>query len=173
MRLHTGLAIFAVVSLSACKTMNLPAAAAVATLEPRSGSSVKGTVEFQQFPTAVRGHVELSGLVPGSEHGFHVHEKGDCAAGDAMSAGGHFNPTAQAHGKLSEKIHHAGDLPSVVADAAGKVSMDFKLSGVTLSPGPTSFVGRSVIVHANADDFTTQPSGNSGARVACGVITAK
>ena len=173
MRLQTGLALFATLSLAACKTMNLPAAAAVATLEPRSGSSVKGTVEFQQFPAGVRAHIELSGFVPGSEHGFHVHEKGDCAAGDALSAGGHFNPTAQAHGRLTEKIHHAGDLPSIVADAAGKVSVDIKLSGVTLSPGPTSFVGRSLIVHANADDFTTQPSGNSGARIACGVINAK
>ena len=173
MRLHTGLALLAVISLSACKTMNLPAAAAVANLEPRSGSNVRGTVEFQQLPTGVRAHVELTGLVPGSEHGFHVHEKGDCAAGDAMSAGGHFNPTTLAHGRTSERIHHAGDLPSLVADAAGKVSTDVKLSGVTLDAGPASFIGRAVIVHANADDFTTQPSGNSGARVACGVINAK
>src|SRR5260221_11881012 len=150
MRVHTSLALIAVVTLTACKTMNLPAAAAVATLEPRSGSSVRGTVEFQQYPAGVRAHVELTGLIPGSEHGFHVHEKGDCAAGDAMSAGGHFNPTALAHGRVTEKIHHAGDLPSLVADAAGKVSTDIKLTGVTLDAGPTSFVGRAVIVHANA-----------------------
>jgi len=109
MRLNTVLAIFAVALFAACKTLNLPAASAVATLESRSGSSVKGTVEFTQFPTGVTAHVELTGLVPGSEHGFHVHEKGDCAAGDAMSAGGHFNPTALAHGRVTEKIHHAGD----------------------------------------------------------------
>lgn len=173
MRLQLSLALISILSLAACKTLNLPAAAASATLEPRSGSNVKGTITFDQSPTEVRAHVELTGLVPGSEHGFHVHEKGDCSSGDASSAGGHFNPTNLAHGKVTEKIHHSGDLPSLTADANGKVSTDIKLSGVTLGTGPTSFVGRSVVVHANADDFTTQPSGNSGARIACGVIVAK
>jgi superoxide dismutase, Cu-Zn family len=150
-----------------------PGPAAYATLESRSGSSVAGTVAFRQAQDHVRAHVEISGLAPNSQHGFHVHEKGDCSAPDAASAGGHFNPAGVAHGRADSAVHHAGDLPSLMADASGKVRADLDLTGVTLDAGPNSIVGRSVVVHRDADDFTSQPAGNSGPRVACGAITAK
>jgi len=157
--------------VAGCTGMGSSALRAHATVEPRSGSAVAGTVRFSEGHGQVRAHVELAGLVPNSEHGFHVHEKGDCTAPDAASAGGHFNPGGSAHGRAGAMPHHAGDLPSLHADAAGKVRADLELTGVTLAPGPTSIVGRSVVVHRDADDYTTQPSGNSGPRIACGVVT--
>lgn len=146
---------------------------AIATLEPRSGSTVAGVVKLHERDGRVHARVELSGLAANSVHGFHVHDKGDCSAPDATSAGGHFNPGGVAHGEAGAAVHHAGDMPSVRADAKGVVKADFDLGGVTLSAGPTSIVGRSFIVHRDPDDYTTQPAGNSGPRVACGVIGAK
>jgi superoxide dismutase, Cu-Zn family len=160
--------------LSACASMRSAALAASATVEPRSGSAVAGTVRLTEAGGRVRAHVEFAGLVPNSEHGFHVHDKGDCSAPDAASAGGHFNPGGSPHGRAGgagSPPHHAGDLPNLHADASGKVRADLELAGVTLAAGPTSIVGRSLIVHRDADDYTTQPSGNSGPRIACGVIT--
>ena len=156
--------------LGACAGMRSAQLTAAATVEPRSGSTVAGTVRFTEAAGRVRAHVELTGLAPNSEHGFHVHDKGDCSAPDAASAGGHFNPGGTAHGRAGVAPHHAGDLPGLRADAAGKVRTDLELTGVTLAPGPTSIVGRSVLVHRDADDYTTQPSGNAGPRIACGVI---
>jgi Cu-Zn family superoxide dismutase len=113
----------------------------------------------------------VRGLAPGSEHGFHIHDKGDCSAADASSAGGHFNPGAAQHGAGSG-VHHAGDIPNIKADARGVAHVDAKVAGVTLAAGATSVAGRSLVVHRDADDYTTQPAGNSGPRVACGVIAA-
>ena len=118
--------------------------------------------------TQVRG--EVRGLAPNSEHGFHVHEKGDCSSGDGMSAGGHFNPTAMPHGPQAAP-HHAGDLPSIVADASGVARFSVRTSGVVLGGGADDLAGKGLIVHANPDDYTTQPTGNSGGRIACGVIS--
>ncbi|HXQ32066.1 MAG TPA: superoxide dismutase family protein [Steroidobacteraceae bacterium] len=173
MRILTGLLVTAAVCAGGCAGTQPAGLKAVATLEPRSGSTVSGRVEFRQTSTGVHLHVELAGLVPGSEHGFHVHEKGDCSAPDAMSAGGHFNPTGAPHGPASGPAHHAGDLPSLNANAAGKVKLDLDVAGLTLDPGSTSIVGRSIVVHRDRDDLTSQPAGNSGPRVACGVISAK
>jgi len=162
------------VLLGGCAGMRSAALAASAAVEPRSGSAVAGTVRLTQTAGHVRAHVELAGFVPNSEHGFHVHDKGDCSAPDAASAGGHFNPGGSPHGRAGgagSPPHHAGDLPNLRADASGKVRVDLELAGVTLAAGPTSIVGRSVVVHRDADDYTTQPSGNSGPRIACGVIT--
>jgi Cu-Zn family superoxide dismutase len=156
-----------------CVTEPPPPRTAVAVLEARSGSSVSGRVELVEGSRGVGAHVELQGLPPNSEHGFHVHEQGDCSAPDAASAGGHFNPGKAPHGRPESLVHHAGDLPSVHADSAGKVKVDVPIEGVTLAEGPTSIVGRSLVVHRDPDDYTTQPSGNSGPRLACGVITAK
>jgi Cu-Zn family superoxide dismutase len=114
-------------------------------------------------------HVKISGLQPSSEHGFHVHEVGNCASADGTSAGGHFNPDGKPHGPQSA-AHHAGDLPALRADASGMVDQKIVLTGLTVVDGPTSVVGRAVIVHAQADDYATQPTGNSGARIACGVV---
>jgi superoxide dismutase, Cu-Zn family len=160
------------VAVTGCAVFQAQKAAATATVVARSGSAVSGTVSLQQVEGGVRMHVELVGLAPNSEHGFHVHEKGDCSAADATSAGGHFNPDQSPHGSAGSAAHHAGDLPSLTADATGKIRGDLLVQGVTLDSGPRSIVGRSVIVHRDRDDFVTQPSGNAGARVGCGVIVA-
>jgi len=157
--------------LAGCASLP-PAPTASATLEPRSGSSVAGHLALTERRGVVHAHLELHGLVPGSEHGFHVHDKGDCSAPDATSAGGHFNPASVAHGRAGGAPHHAGDLPSVIADARGNVHADLVLDGVTLTAGPLSIVGRSVVVHRDRDDYVTQPAGNAGPRIACGVIAA-
>ena len=119
----------------------------------------------------VRVVANVTGLAPG-EHGFHIHEKGDCSAADATSAGGHFNPANKAHGNPSAGEHHGGDMPMLIADAAGNATLDATLDTVTLGSGANGIVGRAVIVHQDPDDYKTQPTGNSGARVACGVIVA-
>ena len=144
---------------------------AVATLSPTATSGVSGIVVFSGGGNSVDVHVTASGLQPGSIHGFHVHENGNCASADFMSAGNHFNPTHKPHGP-QDKPHHAGDMPSLIADPSGKIDARFTLEGVTLG-GVDGFVGHSVILHATADNFEAQPSGNSGARIACGVIAAQ
>ena len=134
-------------------------------------AGVTGIVVFAGGGNSVDVHVIASGLQPGSIHAFHVHENGTCASADFMTAGGHFNPTHKPHGP-QDKPHHAGDMPSLLADPAGKIDARFTLEGVTLG-GAEGFVGHAVILHATADDFDAQPSGNSGARIACGVIAAE
>jgi len=141
---------------------------AVAKLEPTAGNNVKGTVTFTADAGGVRVVADLSGLTPG-EHGFHIHEKGDCSAPDGSSAGGHFNPTGAPHGGPDAAQHHVGDLGNITADQAGKARMDKVFSYLTME-GTNSFVGRSVVVHSGKDDFTSQPAGNAGARLTCGVI---
>ncbi len=143
---------------------------AVATLTPTQGNNVRGLIVFHQMgDNSLMVRAQITGLKPGAEHGFHVHEKGDCASTDGTSAGGHFNPDGKPHGPPGA-AHHAGDLPALKADANGAVDVKFRLDGPTVTAGPASVVGRAVIVHANPDDYTTQPTGNSGARLACGVI---
>jgi Cu-Zn family superoxide dismutase len=139
-------------------------------LVSKSGSQVSGSIHLSEHHGVVRLRGTVRGLEAYSEHGFHIHEKGDCSAADAASAGGHFNPGGTAHGAASAAVHHAGDLPSLRADYRGVAGIDTTVSGVTLGDGPTGIKGRSLVVHGKADDFTTQPSGNSGPRVACGVI---
>jgi Cu-Zn family superoxide dismutase len=143
---------------------------AMAKLEPTRGNATAGTVMFQQMGEATMMHVRVDGLKPGGEHGFHIHDKGDCSSGDGMSTGGHFNPKGKPHGKHEDAERHVGDLPSLKADANGRVDQRFTLSGLTIGSGETDIVGRGLIVHAMPDDFKTQPTGNSGARVACAVI---
>jgi Cu-Zn family superoxide dismutase len=145
---------------------------AVAKLAPKSGTAAQGTVTFTQHGDHVMVKADVTGLAPNSEHGFHVHEKGDCSAPDAMSAGGHFNPGGKPHGSSSAPEHHAGDMPNLKADANGRAQATFHLTGVTVAPGPTSVVGRAAVVHKDPDDYKTQPTGNSGGRIACGVIAA-
>jgi len=153
--------------LGACATAPGPSATAI--LLPTRDNAAAGVVTFQQVDNRVLVKGKVRGLKPNQEHGFHAHEKGDCSSGDGMSAGGHFNPTGKAHGTpLGD--HHAGDIPAITADASGVAEFEFFLSGVTIGSGTTDLVGRGLIVHANPDDYTTQPTGNSGARIACGVI---
>lgn len=132
--------------------------------------NVKGTVEFKQVEDGVEVTANIEGLKKG-DHGFHIHEKGDCSAPDAASAGGHFNPNDHKHGGPESPEHHAGDLGNLTADAAGKATKTFTMHGITLDEGPTSIVGKGFIIHEKADDLKTQPTGNAGGRVACGVIT--
>jgi Cu-Zn family superoxide dismutase len=142
----------------------------VATLRPTEGNHAAGTVRFRPEGDTVRVIAEVTGLTPG-EHGFHIHETGDCSAPDGSSAGGHFNPTDMPHGAPDAPAHHVGDLGNLTADASGKATLDRVFDFLTLE-GENSIVGRGVIIHAGPDDFTTQPTGNAGARVACGVISS-
>jgi superoxide dismutase, Cu-Zn family len=158
-------------ALGACTNMGARGPSAVATLAPTAGNTAKGTVTFTQQGDKVLVVADVSGLTPGL-HGFHVHEKGDCSSADGMSAGGHFNPTAKPHGNPSAPDHHAGDMPMLVADASGAAKVNVELDPMRVGGGATDIVGKAVIVHRDADDYTTQPTGNSGARVACGVIRA-
>ena len=142
---------------------------AVADLAPTAGNAAKGSVTFAARGDKVVVTARVSGLAPGP-HGFHIHEKGDCSAADGTSAGGHFNPHAKGHGSHSAAEHHAGDMPLLDADAAGNATLTVELAGLSIGSGAGDIVGRSVVVHKDPDDFATQPTGNSGARVACGVI---
>lgn len=155
---------------AACATMNQPAASA--TLSPTSGSNAQGTVGFVQLADGtVRVKVNLTGVPPGI-HGFHVHDKGDCGD-NGNAAGGHFNPAGTAHGAPQGDPHHAGDFGNVTADDAGRVQAEFVTSSITVEAGANSVVGHAVILHANPDDLTTQPTGNAGGRIACGVVSLR
>ena len=141
---------------------------AVAVLQPASSSMVHGVVTFTKVEGGVRVVADIEGLTPG-EHGFHVHEFGDCSAASAASAGGHFNPHNAPHGGPESEHHHEGDLGNITADDSGKAHYDRVNKMIELG-GPESILGRSVIVHEKADDLQSQPTGNAGARVACGLI---
>lgn len=156
--------------LAGCATPSGPAAQA--TLQPTRGNAVSGTVHFRQTASGLRVTGEVRGLTPGREVGFHVHEKGDCSSGDGMSAGGHFNPAGSAHGRHGAGVHHAGDLPSLKANASGVARIDFETRSIALG-GATDIVGKGLIVHRDPDDYTTQPTGNAGPRLACAVIAKK
>jgi len=169
-------------ALAGCETTSTPSASApaesraapvtaMAQLKPTQGSTAAGTVWFTQQGLRVNVRVQVSGLAPNQEHGFHVHEKGDCSSPDGMSTGGHFNPGGQPHGPQSAP-HHGGDMPSLKADAAGNAQASFQIEGVSVATGIDGLLGRGVIVHAKPDDYATQPTGNSGARIACGVIAS-
>ena len=147
-----------------------PDAAATANLQPTRGNTASGTVRFVQNGDQMRVTGEVTGLKPGAEHGFHIHEKGDCSSGDGMSTGGHFNPLGAPHGNHDKGAHHVGDLPSLQADASGVARFSFESDSITLG-GATGIVDRGMIVHRDPDDYSTQPTGNSGPRIACAVIT--
>jgi len=142
---------------------------AVAVLHPTGGNKVSGTVTFTEVADGVQVQAEITGLSPGN-HGFHVHEFGDCSAGDASSAGAHFNPTDKPHAGPDATERHVGDMGNVEADASGKAKLEYVDHQISLTNDQQSVIGRSVVVHAKADDLKSQPAGDSGARVACGVI---
>ena len=156
---------------AACTTLPESGPRAEARLEPRSGSNVSGMVRFHAAGQKVRVEASVVGLTPG-EHGFHVHEAGDCGAPDATSAKGHFNPAAKPHGHHASAERHAGDMPNLMADANGRATLIAELDMLQLSDGPNGIIQRSVVIHAERDDYASQPAGNSGKRVACGVISA-
>ena len=139
-------------------------------LSSTQSSPVHGVVTFLRTGGATRISANMSGFKPNTSHGMHIHEKGDCSSSDGMSAGGHFNPTSKPHGNPASAEHHVGDMPALVADASGNASFQGELAPMSVGAGVTDIVGKAVIVHKDADDYATQPTGNSGARVACGVI---
>jgi Cu-Zn family superoxide dismutase len=167
-RLPVALAVAAF--LAGCQLFRAEGPRARAELQPTRGNTASGTAYFKQFGERVRVHAAVTGLRPGREHGFHIHEVGDCSSGDGMSAKGHFNPFGKPHAHHSTAERHAGDLPALVADAAGRAELTIELDVLTVASGPASVVGRGLIVHADPDDYRTQPTGNSGARIACAVI---
>src|SRR5207247_7982782 len=143
---------------------------AIAVLHPiGGGSKVSGTVTFTEAADGVQIHAEITGLTPGN-HGFHVHEFGDCSAPDASSAGAHFNPTNTPHAGPDAAARHEGDMGNVEADASGNAKLDYVDHQISLANDAKSAIGRSVVVHAKPDDLKTQPSGDAGGRIACGVI---
>jgi Cu-Zn family superoxide dismutase len=141
---------------------------AIAVLHPASGSQVMGTVTFTKTDAGVQVVADITGLTPG-QHGFHIHEFGDCSAPDATSAGGHFNPSKNPHAGHDDAKRHEGDLGNIEADSSGKAHLELTDKMMTMS-GEMSIIGRGVIVHEKVDDLKTQPTGNAGGRVACGVI---
>lgn len=144
---------------------------ATANVAPASASLVSGTLQLMPMADGVHVTGELGGLAPGP-HGFHVHERGDCSAADASSAGGHFNPTNMPHGRSGPNPHHLGDSDNIVANANRVATVNAHLHDVTLGTGlPNDIAGRAIVVHADPDDYTSQPSGDAGSRVACGVIS--
>lgn len=157
--------------LGACASMS-SGPSATATLNPTSGSSAHGTVKLTQLSDgSVEVVVNLASVPPGV-HGFHIHDKGDCGD-NGNAAGGHYNPASVAHGSPAADPHHAGDWGNVTADGDGNVNTRFTTRSITVTDGPMTAVGHAIILHANPDDLTTQPTGNAGARIACGIVMAK
>jgi superoxide dismutase, Cu-Zn family len=184
MRLHHLLSSVVVACvLSACASAPPPKPApqpnvhllqnAVANIAPASGTLVSGRLKIAAMADGVRITGELGGLGRNATHAIHVHERGDCSAADGSSAGAHFNPSAAPHGRAGHGAHHAGDMDNLVADGNGVARVDIHLRGVILGGGAANdILGRAIIVHANPDDYTTQPTGNAGGRIGCGVIDA-
>jgi superoxide dismutase, Cu-Zn family len=141
---------------------------AICVLYSTSGSNVSGTLKFIQTDRGIQITTDIKGLTEG-KHGIHIHECGDCSAADASSAGGHFNPEGKMHGSPDVMSSHAGDLGNIVADKSGVAHLEYTDKMMSFE-GVNSIIGRSVIIHKDEDDLKTQPAGNSGARVACGVI---
>ncbi|MET0290497.1 MAG: superoxide dismutase family protein [Pseudoxanthomonas sp.] len=147
---------------------------AKATLKATEGNALAGELSFMTMDNMVHVTGTITGLAPNSKHGFHIHEKGDCSAPDGASAGGHFNPGSSDHGQVSAEPHHGGDMDNITADAEGKATVDGMLSSnVNIGKGDAfDIVGKGLIVHADQDDYKTQPTGNAGGRQACAVIEA-
>ena len=167
-----GATLLASALLAACGSMGGKPSSAVE-LVPTAAitpNPTRGTVTFTALDHGVRVAGEVRGLVPGSEHGFHIHEKGDCGD-NGNASGGHFNPTGGTHGKFGAPGSHAGELPSLRADSSGVARFSLEDHSISLTPGAAnSVIGRALVVHRDPDDFTTQPAGNSGPRIACSVI---
>lgn len=145
---------------------------AEAVIEARSGSSVHGTAEFKLDDGGVEMKLRVTGLTPNGTHAIHLHEKGDCSAPDASSAGGHWNPTSSPHGKWGDdgKFHH-GDIGNLVANAKGEAEIEVETKLWTIGGDPgTDVRGKAIVIHEKVDDFTTQPTGAAGGRIGCGVI---
>jgi Cu-Zn family superoxide dismutase len=167
------------ISLAALAALGAPALAqdmptATATLQGADGAQ-HGTVTLHQTPNGVRVAAELTG-VPAGAHGFHVHETGACEAPSFESAGGHFAPAESEHGFQVEGGPHAGDMPNVHVPESGTLTVEHFNPRISLLEGEEGYLmdddGSAIVLHANADDYESQPSGDAGSRIACGVIEA-
>jgi Cu-Zn family superoxide dismutase len=159
-------------ALSGCAFLP-PVPIAVAELRPTQGSNASGTATFVERSGKLIVDGRFKGLTPG-QHGIHIHEKGDCSAPDAMSAGGHYNPTAEPHGAPDSARHHGGDFGNLTADANGDATLNATFDSGRIGIGKlaaNTIAGKALVIHADPDDLNSQPAGNSGKRVACGVIT--
>jgi Cu-Zn family superoxide dismutase len=154
-----------------CKTSSNNSNSLEIILESKSKSSVSGKATFTEKNGFVTFKATISGLTPGV-HGIHIHEKADCSAADAASAGGHWNPTFKKHGKWGEGEYHKGDIGNITADTNGNATITLKTNEWCIGCGDVTkdVLGKGLIVHANADDLTSQPTGNAGGRIACSAI---
>lgn len=143
---------------------------AVANVKSLGDHHINGVVEFILVQGGIKVIGDVEGLTPG-KHGFHVHEHGDCGGKEGAAAGGHFNPTNSKHGGPDSEERHVGDLGNFEANDKGFAHYE-RVDTLIALEGPHSIIGRSIIIHADPDDYTTQPTGASGARVACGIIEA-
>jgi Cu-Zn family superoxide dismutase len=178
MRTHRWTAVLAATAVAACggqargpEGTRLPELTANASLFDTSGTRV-GVATFSKGDGNTQMGVSVSGLTPG-EHGMHIHENGACTPPRFESAGGHFNPASKQHGLLNPEGPHAGDMPNLVVEADGSADTTYTVSAGLLAEGPGSMIGsqkRAFVIHADPDDQKTDPSGNSGPRVICGVI---
>lgn len=146
------------------------APAAVATLTGRAGSGISGSITFHSMAGGAHVEANVQGATPGT-HGFHLHERGDCSAEDFSSAGAHFNPTGSEHGAPGTAAHHAGDLGNIEIGADGTGELSVHSTQLAIAEGANAVIGRAVILHEGPDDFVTQPTGNAGGRIACGVVS--
>jgi Cu-Zn family superoxide dismutase len=163
----------ALVWIASCASSGSNAPQAMATIISESGTKVQGKALFTQLPAGgVKTEVWIENAAPGT-HGLHIHEKGDCSAPDGSSAGGHFNSAGNPHAAPTDKARHNGDLGNIVVGADGKGHLEITSDLLSVSPGPDSVVGRSVIFHEKTDDLKTQPTGDAGGRYGCGVILPK
>ena len=170
MRKAAAVVLIVATGLAGCETFEAQGPRAVARLEPAQGNPLWGSVSFVEVGGGVLVRADVRNLRPGGEFGFHVHEKGDCSAADFTSAGGHFNPGGKPHAHHAKPERHAGDLQNLKADSEGNATYAFETKLLTVAKGPNSVVGRAVVIHANPDDYASQPAGNSGPRIACGLI---
>ena len=145
---------------------------ATAVIEGRSGNSLSGTAAFTQNGDTVHVVVDVANA-PEGVHAVHLHEKGDCSAPDATSAGGHFNPMKMEHGSPDAPAHHAGDFGNMTVGGEGHGHLELDSTMLTVTPGDHSVAGHAIVVHAKEDDMHTQPTGNAGARIGCGVVEQK
>jgi len=142
-----------------------------AQLTGTTGNKTFGEATFEQSGSKVKVSIFVQGLKSGQEHGLHIHEGAECGP-DGMKAGGHFNPGGGPHAHPSSGSRHAGDLPALKANKAGRGNVQGEFDMISVGGGSGNIIGRTLVVHADPDDYKTQPTGNSGARIACGVIKA-